>query len=26
MSRFAAVTIGVMNGANLDKIDDKTYR
>ncbi|MGA7342920.1 MAG: PPC domain-containing DNA-binding protein [Terracidiphilus sp.] len=23
---YAIVTIGVMNGANLDKIDDKTYR
>jgi len=23
---FAIVTIGVMNGTNLDKIDDKTYR
>jgi predicted DNA-binding protein with PD1-like motif len=23
---FAVVTIGVMNGTNLDKIDDKTYR
>jgi len=23
---FAVVTIGVMNGTNLEKIDDKTYR
>ena len=23
---FAIVTIGVMNGANFDKLDDKTYR
>jgi hypothetical protein len=23
---YAIVTIGVMNGTNLDKIDDKTYR
>ncbi|MGA1982249.1 MAG: PPC domain-containing DNA-binding protein [Acidobacteriaceae bacterium] len=23
---FAVVTIGVMNGTNLDKVDDKTYR
>jgi predicted DNA-binding protein with PD1-like motif len=23
---FAVITIGVMNGTNLDKIDDKTYR